>query len=358
MSDSRQNDSEVSRKLIRNSTAEFLIFTAQEGSASIEARYEEETVWLSQKLIAELFDVTVPTVNEHLRNVYASGELNEAATIRKFRIVQQEGSRHVTRSVDHYNLDAIISVGYRVNSLRATQFRQWATQVLRDFAIRGYVLDRERLENGIFLGEDYFERLLEEIREIRLSERRFYQKVADVYATSVDYNRNAPTTRQFFATVQNKLHYAVHGQTAAELIMDRANSEQPHMGLINRKNAPDGKILRSDVIVGKNYLHRDELEDLGSLVNAFLELAENRARRRIPMTMEDWARRLDQFLSGDDREVLNSSGSVSRQDAEHKALDEFEKYRVVQDQRYVSDFDEFSKQAIEAQTKSLKSKNE
>jgi hypothetical protein len=335
------------RALIRNSTAEFLIFTAQEGAASIEARYEDETVWLSQRLMAELFDVDVRTISEHLRNVFSSGELDETATIRKFRIVQIEGAREVARSIDHYNLDAIISVGYRVNSVRATQFRQWATQVLRDFAIRGYVLDRERLANGTFLGEDYFERLLDEIREIRLSERRFYQKVADVYATSVDYNPQAPTTRAFFATVQNKLHYAVHGRTAAELIMERADSDQPHMGLTTWKHAPDGKILRSDVVTGKNYLHQDELADLGSLVSAFLELAENRARRRIPMTMEDWARRLDQFLSLDDRTLLTSAGSVTKDEAERKALDEFEKYRMVQDRTYVSDFDRFSERVLD-----------
>lgn len=345
MTDSKDLAPSAGRKLIRNSTAEFLIFTAQEGESSIEARYEDETVWLSQRLMAELFDVNVRTVNEHLLNIFSLGELAEEAVIRKFRITASDGKNYL---VQHYNLDAIISVGYRVNSIRATQFRQWATQVLSRFAIRGYVLDRERLENGSFLGEDYFERLLEEIREIRLSERRFYQKVADVYATSIDYNRNAPTTRAFFATVQNKLHYAVHGRTSAELITDRADSNQPNMGLTTWKNSPDGKILRSDVTVGKNYLQRNELEDMGSLVNAFLELAENRARRRIPMTMEDWARRLDLFLTSDDRDVLGSAGSVSKDQAEQKALDEFEKYRLVQDQRYVSDFDAFSQQAIEA----------
>lgn len=345
------------RKLIRNSTAEFLIFTVQEGASSIEARYENETIWLSRGLIAELFSIDPRTVSEHLGNIYTTGELEEEATRRKFRLVQREGSRDVAREVDHYNLDAIISVGYRVNSLRATQFRQWATQVLSQFAIRGYVLDRERLENGVFLNEDYFERLLEEIREIRLSERRFYQKVADVYATSIDYNRDAPTTREFFATVQNKLHHAVHGHTSAELISKRADSNQPNMGLTTWKNAPDGKILRNDVTVGKNYLNRDELQDLGSLVNAFLELAENRARRQIPMTMEDWARRLDLFLTGDDREVLSSAGTVSKQQAEQKALDEFEKYRIVQDRQYVSDFDEFSQQAIEANSKKKRDDN-
>lgn len=353
MSDQNDDTQLQTRKLIRNSTAEFLIFTAQEGSASIEARYEDETIWLSQRLMAELFGVDVRTVSEHLRNILADDELQEEAVIRKFRITGSDNKKYL---VQHYNLDAIISVGYRVNSRRATQFRQWATQVLRDFAIRGYVLDRERLENGTFLGEDYFERLLEEIREIRLSERRFYQKIADVYATSVDYNKNAPTTREFFATVQNKLHFAVHGHTSAELIVERANCDKPNMGLTNWKNSPDGKILRSDVTVGKNYLQRNELEDLGSLVNAFLELAESRARRRIPMTMEDWSRRLDTFLEGDDRELLDSIGSVSKQQADQKALDEFEKYRIVQDRHYVSDFDTFSREVIEAHSES-KSKN-
>lgn len=335
------------RRLIRNSTAEFLMFTAQEGETAIEARYEDETVWLTQRLMAELFGVDVRTVNEHLRNIYGSNELSEGATIRKLRIVQHEGSRDVEREVNHHNLDAIISVGYRVNSRRATQFRQWATQVLRDFAIRGYVLDRERLENGSYLGANYFERLLDEIREIRLSERRFYQKVADVYATSVDYNTAAPTTKEFFATVQNNLHYAVHGRTAAELIEQRASSDAPHMGLTSWKNAPEGKILRSDVTVGKNYLSQEELQDLASLVSAFLELAENRARRRIPMTMQDWAHRLDTFVSSDDREVLNGPGAMTKQKADQLALDEFEKYRVIQDVQYVSDFDRFSAWMLE-----------
>lgn len=335
-------DDAQDRKLIRNSTAEFLIFTAQGGEASIEARYEDETVWLSQRLMAELFGVNVRTVSEHLRNVFDSGELEEAATVRKLRIVQLEGSRDVTRTVEHYNLDAIISIGYRVNSVRATQFRQWATRVLRDFALRGYVLDRKRLENGTFLGENYFERLLEQIREIRLSERRFYQKVTDIYATSVDYNAKAPTTRRFFAEVQNKLHYAVHGRTAAELIADRADSRQPNMGLTSWEGAPDGKVVRTDVTVGKNYLTKDEIADLGRLVNAFLDLAESRARRQIPMTMEDWARRLDDFLKLDDRGVLAGPGSVSAKQAEQKALDEFERFRVVQDLEYRSDFDRFA----------------
>ena len=248
--------------------------------------------------MAQLFDVNVRTVNEHLKNIFKSGELQEDPVIRKFRITAADGKNYNT---NFYNLDAIISVGYRVNSVRATQFRQWATQVLREFAIKGYVLDRKRMENGAFLGEDYFERLLEEIREIRLSERRFYQKITDIYATSVDYNRDAPTTKAFFAKVQNKLHFATLGNTAAELIMQRADSTKTNMGLTSWEKAPDGKILKTDVFIAKNYLARDELESLGRIVNAYLDLAEERAKRKIPMTMEDWARRLDIFLEFDDR---------------------------------------------------------
>jgi len=327
------------KKLIRNSTAEFLIFTGQAGEQSIEARYEDETLWLSQKLMAELFGVDVRTVSEHLKNIFASQELVPEATIRKFRIVQQEGQREVSRAVDFYSLDAIISVGYRVNSIRATQFRQWATGVLREFAIKGYVLDRKRMENGSFLGEDYFERLLEEIREIRLSERRFYQKITDIYATSVDYNKDAPTTKAFFAKVQNKLHYAIHGHTAAELIRKRADSSKPHMGLTSWASAPEGKILKTDVAVAKNYLTKDELDSLGRIVNAYLELAEDRARRKIPMSMEDWSKRLDAFLEFDEREVLQNSGRISAKLAQTHAESEFEKYRIVQDRLFESDFD-------------------
>lgn len=328
-----------SKKLIRNSTAEFLIFTGLAGEQSIEARYEDETVWLSQRLMAELFGVDVRTVSEHLKNIFASHELAPEATIRKFRIVQQEGQREVSRAVDFYNLDAIISVGYRVNSIRATQFRQWATGVLREFAIKGYVLDRQRMENGSFLGEDYFERLLAEIREIRLSERRFYQKITDIYATSVDYNKDAPTTKAFFAKVQNKLHYAIHGHTAAELIHKRADSNKPHMGLTSWASAPEGKILKTDVAVAKNYLTKDELDSLGRIVNAYLELAEDRARRKIPMSMEDWSKRLDAFLQFDDREALQNSGKISAKIAQTHAESEFEKYRIVQDRLFESDFD-------------------
>jgi hypothetical protein len=330
--------------LIRNSTAEFLIFTGQAGEQSIEARYEEDTLWLSQKLIAELFGVDVRTVSEHLKNIFASNELGPEATIRNFRIVQREGTREVSRAVDFYNLDGIISVGYRVNSVRATQFRQWATGVLREFAVKGYVLDRQRMENGSFIGEDYFERLLAEIREIRLSERRFYQKLTDIYATSVDYNKEAPTTKLFFAKVQNKLHFAIHGQTAAELIRSRADSSRPHMGLTSWASAPDGKILRTDVGVAKNYLNKEEMESLGRIVNAYLELAEDRARRKIPMTMEDWSKRLDSFLEFDEREVLKDSDKVSATLAVAHAESEFEKYRIVQDQLFESDFDKVVKE--------------
>lgn len=332
------------KKLIRNSTAEFLIFTGQAGEQNIEARYEDETVWLSQKLMAELFDVDVRTVSEHLKNIFASDELVAQATIRKFRIVQKEGEREVNRSVDYYNLDAIISVGYRVNSVRATQFRQWATRILREFAIKGFVLDRKRMENGSFLGEDYFERLLAEIREIRLSERRFYQKITDIYATSMDYNKDAPTTKVFFAKVQNKMHFAIHGHTAAELVHKRADSNLPHMGLTSWASAPDGKILKTDVSVAKNYLSKDEVASLGRIVNAYLELAEDRARRKIPMSMEDWAKRLDAFLEFDEREVLKDSGKISAKIAQAHAESEFEKYRIVQDRLFESDFDKALKE--------------
>ena len=321
---------------IRNSTAEFLIFTTQSGADGIEVRYEDETIWLTQKLMAALFDVTIPTVNEHLKNIFAGEELQQDSVIRKFRTTAPDGKNYNT---NFYNIDAIISVGYRVNSKRATQFRQWATRVLREFAVKGYVLDRKRMENGSFLGEDYFERLLEEIREIRLSERRFYQKITDIYATSMDYNKDAPTTREFFAKVQNKLHFAIHGHTAAELIIRRADSNEEQMGLTSWEYSPDGKILKTDVSVAKNYLSQDELESLGRIVNSYLELAEERARRKIPMTMEDWAKRLDLFLEFDDRDILRDSVKVTAQIAKEFAESEFEKCRIVQDRLFESDFD-------------------
>jgi len=335
---------EHEKKLVRNSTAEFLIFTSSAGEESIEVRYEDETIWLSQKMMAALFDVGIPTINEHLKNIFETGELTRDPTIRKFRTVRTEGSRDVSRNLEYYSLDAIISVGYRVNSKRATQFRQWATQVLREFAIKGYVLDRKRMENGTFLGEDYFERLLAEIREIRLSERRFYQKITDIYTTSIDYNRNAPTTREFFAKVQNKLHFAIHGHTAAELITGRADSRKEHMGLTTWENSPGGKILKTDVLVAKNYLTSHELESLGRIVNAWLDLAEDRARRKIPMSMEDWAERLDRFLVFDDRKLLEDGGKVTAEMAKEFAETEFEKYRIVQDRLFESDFDRMLKE--------------
>ena len=333
--------------MVTHSTAQFLTFTA-DPSTGVEVRYEDGTIWLTQRLMAELFGVDVRTANEHLTTIFSTGELTQEATIRKIRIVRQEGSRQVNREVQHYNLDAIISVGYRVNSVRATQFRQWATGVLRDFTLRGYVLDRSRMEAGEILGEDYFEQLLQEVREIRLSERRFYQKVTDIYATAVDYNRDAPTTRQFFATVQNKLHYAVHRHTAAELIHERANADLPHMGLTSWKNSPDGKILRSDVTIGKNYLTHDELEDLGRLVEAYLNLAESRAKRRIPTTMEEWAAFLDQVLTLDARELLHNAGAISKSVADAHAVEQYSAFRVRQDREYVSDFDQFAHDAATA----------
>ncbi len=324
---------------IRNSTAEFLIFEKQAHADSIEVRYEDETLWLTQKMMASLFEVNVPAISKHLQNIFNEGELDQESTVSKMETVQNEGGRTVTRMIDYYNLDAVISVGYRINSIRATQFRRWATQVLKQYAITGYVIDRKRMENGAFLGEDYFERLLEEIREIRLSERRFYQKVTDIYATSVDYDRNAPTTKLFFATVQNKLHYAITGNTAPELIMGRADSNKEHMGLTSWERSPDGKILKSDVSVAKNYLTKDELDSLGRIVNSFLDAAEDFAKRKIPMTMEDWAKRLDMFLEFTGREILTDAGSVSKITAKAYAETEFQKYRVTQDKLYQSDFD-------------------
>ncbi len=328
------------RKLIiRNSTAEFLIFENQNHGDGIEVRYQDGTLWLTQKMLCLLFDVEKSTLSEHLSNIYLSGELEEESTVRKFRTVQQEGNRQVSRMLIHYNLDAVISVGYRVNSIRATQFRRWATQVLAQYAKTGYVIDRERMENGAFLDEDYFERLLEEIREIRLSERRFYQKITDIYATSIDYDKTAPVTKQFFAKVQNKMHYAITGNTAAEIIFTRADSKKEHMGLTSWAKSPNGKILKSDVSVAKNYLSKEEIEDLGRIVSAFLDLAEGAAKRRIPMTMEDWAKRIDRFLLADDRDVLRDAGRISMEIARDHAESEFEKYRIIQDRLFESDFD-------------------
>ena len=330
------------RKEIRNSTAEFLIFQAEDKGQGIEVIYKDENVWCTQKAMATLFDCSTDNVGLHLKNIYESGELKEEATTEKISVVRREGSRDVNRSIQFYNLDTIISVGYRVNSIRATQFRQWATSVLRQYAIRGYVIDRKRMENGTFLGEDYFEHLLAEIREIRLSERRFYQKLTDIYATSMDYNKDAPTTRLFFQRIQNKMHYAVHQHTAAELIVERADADKEHMGLTTWENAPNGKIVKTDVSIAKNYLKEVELEDMGHIVSAVLDFAESRAKRRIPMTMEDWAKRIDAYLSSDERPLLDSAGTVSAEQAKAYAETEFEKYRVIQDRLFRSDFDNFT----------------
>lgn len=334
-----ENEDKSKKLQIRNSTAEFLIFQLQNKEEGVEVLYRDEMLWLTQKAMATLFDVSVPAINQHLKNIYEQEELQQEATIKKNLIVQQEGSRQVSRNVDIYNLDAVISVGYRVNSIRATQFRQWCTSVLRQFAIRGYVVDKKRMENGSFIGEDYFEHLLAEIREIRLSERRFYQKVTDIYATSIDYNRDAPTTRLFFKKVQNKLHYAIHQHTAAELIMSRADAGKEHMGLTTWENSPNGKIVKTDVSIAKNYLRENELDEMGHLVNAFLDLAESRAKRHIPMTMEDWATHIDRFLQLDDRQLLTDGGHISTEAAKMHAEAEFEKYRIVQDRLFESDFD-------------------
>ena len=322
---------------IRNSTAEFLIFTKQVGENGIEVRVQDGTIWLSQKLMAALFDCTTDNISLHLKNIFAEGELDEISVAEDFSVTAADGKNYRTK---HYNLDAIIAVGYRINTRRATAFRQWATAILRDYALRGYVIDRKRMENGAFLDEDYFEHLLAEVREIRLSERRFYQKITDIYATAMDYNKNAPITKAFFAKVQNKLHYAIHGHTAAEVIYERADAAKEHMGLTNWENSPHGKIVKTDVTIAKNYLTSSELESLGRIVNAYLDLAEDRAKKHIPMTMEDWAKRLDRFLEADDRSILRDGGKISAKIAQEFAESEFEKYRVVQDRLFESDFDQ------------------
>ena len=329
---------------IRNSTAEFLVFTSQAGEKGIEVRVADETVWLTQKLIAALFDVDVRTVSEHLQNIFATKELTQDATLRNFRTVQTEGSREVARNVGFYNLDAIIAIGFRVNSVRATQFRQWAIGVLRDFAVRGYVLDKERLKNGAIFEQSYFDNLVAEIREIRASERRFYQKITDIYATAMDYSAEAETTQTFFATVQNKLHFAIHGQTAAELIAGRADSTKEKMGLTSWRNAPKGKILKPDVIVAKNYLSEEEIRALDRFVSMYLDYAEDQAERGFPMTMADWAKKLDAFLQFNQRDLLEHPGKVSAEIAKAFAESEFEKYRIVQDRLFESDFDRMLKQ--------------
>ena len=328
---------------IRNSTAEFLIFMLEGKEDGIQVMYKDETIWATQKAMAQLFDCSTDNIGLHLKNIFASGELVKDSVTEKNSATATDGKNYNTT---FYNLDAIISVGYRVNSVRATQFRQWCTYVLRQFAICGYVIDKKRMENGSFIGEDYFEHLLAEIREIRLSERRFYQKLTDIYATAIDYNKDALTTRLFFKKVQNKMHYAVHGHTAAELIVERADANKEHMGLTTWENAPNGKIVKTDVSVAKNYLREKELEEMGRIVNASLDMAESMAMRHIPMTMEDWAKRIDKFINLFDGPILQDGGKVSAEYAKEFAESEFEKYRIIQDRLFQSDFDRFENDSL------------
>lgn len=326
--------------------SDIILYTTPEGNVKIDVFFQDETVWLTQKRMAELFGVDVRTVNEHLQNIFKSGELEEKATIRIFRTVQNEGGRAVKRETNFYNLDAIIAVGYRVNSNRATKFRIWATQTLREFIIKGFVLDDERLKNGSHFGKDYFEDLLERIREIRTSERRFYQKITDLYATSVDYDADDELTKEFFATVQNKLHWAITGQTAAEIVAGRAKSNMPNMGLTTWKNSPKGKILKSDVGIAKNYLDQNELGKLNRIVEMYLIYGENQAESGRLMTMKDWKEKLDAFLQFNEYEILNSPGKVSAKVAKKLAEKEYEKFQVVQDREFESDFDREAKELL------------
>ena len=333
--------------LVRSSAAEYLTFVASTGEDkdSIEMRYEDENIWLTQKMMATLYDVSVAAINQHLKKIFDDGELQEESVIKKYLITATDGKKYNT---NHYNLQAIIAVGFKVNNQRAVRFRVWANQIVEQYTIKGWAMDEERLKNGgTVLTKKYFEEQLERIREIRISERNFYQKLTDIYATSLDYDRNALTTKEFFAKVQNKMHYAVHRHTAAELIYERADAEKPHMGLHTWKDAPNGKIKKSDVTVAKNYLTEDEMKSMELIVSAYLDLAENRARRHIPMTMEDWAKRLDIYLQADDLEVLKDAGKISAQLAKMHAETEFEKYRVVQDRLYQSDFDRYLEESGE-----------
>ena len=329
---------------IRSSAAEYLTYVAAVGDQpdAIEIRYENENVWLTQKMMAQLYDVTVANVNQHIKTIFADGELLPEATIKKYLIVQNEGSRTVSRSVDHYNLQMIIAVGFKVNNERAVQFRRWANSIVKDYTIQGWVMDEERLKKGgSILTKEYFEKQLEKIREIRMSERMFYQKITDIYATALDYDPSAPATKRFFAAVQNKMHFSVHGQTAAELIYTRADASKENMGLTSWDGSPESKIHKYDVSIAKNYLSENELQQLQRIVSAYLDMAEMQALRQIPMTMEDWEKRLNRFLSLMDREVLMDAGKVTAELAKAHAEAEFEKYRIVQDRLYMSDFDKF-----------------
>ena len=328
---------------IRSSAAEYLTYVASVGDQqdSIEMRYEDENIWLTQKMMATLYDVGLPTINEHIKKIYADSELEEAATIRNFRIVQTEGARQVTRDTKHYSLQMIIAVGFKVNSERAVQFRKWVNQIVKDYTIKGWVIDDERLKRGTYLTEKYFDEQLERIREIRASERKFYQKITDLYATAIDYDKNSATTRRFYATVQNKMHYAVHGHTAAELIVERADHTKEHMGLTTWADAPEGKIKKSDVTIAKNYLSQDEMKQLNRMVTAYLDFAENMTLRHIPLTMQDWEKRLNSFIEMFDYGILQDAGKVSAEIAKLHAETEFEKYRVIQDRLFISDFDKY-----------------
>lgn len=329
---------------IRSSAAEYLTFVAATGDDknSVEVRYENENIWITQKMLAVLYEVDVRTINYHIKKIFEDSELTEESTIRNFRIVQTEGTRQVSRDVEHYNLQMIIAVGFKVNSERAVQFRKWVNQIAKDYTIQGWVLDSDRLKNGgSILTKDYFKRLLEEIREIRISERQFYQKITDLYATAIDYDKTAKTTKDFFAKVQNKLHWAIHKHTAAELIYERADSTKENMGLTSWEGSPDAKIRKSDVSIAKNYLSKDELHSLELIVSGYLDFAEMQANRNIPMTMEDWAKHLDRILMANEQEILTNAGKISMEVAKEHAETEWEKYRIIQDRIYQSDFDLF-----------------
>ena len=339
----KMNDIQKENKFqIRNSTVDFLVFTKDSREEGIEVRVQDGDVWLTQKAIGQLFDVDRSVVTKHLKNIFSSGELDEHAVCAKFAHTAEDGKRYQYK---FYALSAIIAVGYRINSVRAVQFRQWATKVLDSFTKQGYVLDKERLINGQIFGEDYFDHLIAEIQEIRASEHRFYQKITDIYATAVDYSLDSQITKDFFATVQNKMHYAVHGSTAAEVIMERADHTKKHMGLTAWRNAPDGKIVKSDVSIAKNYLSKEEMQELNEIVTMYLDYAARQARRHIPMTMADWASKLDAFLQFNDAEILRNKGKVTAAIAKAFAESEFEKYRVIQDRLYQSDFDRLVSEA-------------
>jgi hypothetical protein len=337
---------------IRSSTAEYLTFIAATGNQeqAIEMRYEDENIWLTQKLMAELYDVSVSAINQHIKQLTIDGEIDKG-TIKQYLIVQKEGNRQIERKVDHYNLQAIISVGFKIENERAIQFRKWARQIVKDHTIQGWTMDVERLKKGHMFTDEYFERQLQLIREVRLSERKFYQKVTDIYTTAFDYDKSAKTTQDFFKLVQNKLHYAVHRHTAAELIVKRADADKKHMGLTSWESAPEGKILKADVSVAKNYLDNKEMSYLERIVSIYLDFAELQAERKIPMSMEDWARRLDSFLEFNGNQILTGAGKISHEEAKLHAETQFEKYRITQDQLFQSDFDRFLQLETELKSK-------